>query len=218
MSRRDRRARLGNRSSWTRGSQLALKRVFDIAVAAGMLLVLSPLVALISLAIKLTDGGSVLYVQERVGKDGRAFRCYKFRTMVEGAERQGLGIEVAENDARITRVGGYLRQWTLDEIPQLINVLKGEMSIVGPRPTVPSQVARYSDRDRRRLEVRPGMAGWAWIHGRNEVAWRERIEMDIWYVDHWSLLLDFRILHAAFWLLLRREGLVGSDGVARDLD
>jgi lipopolysaccharide/colanic/teichoic acid biosynthesis glycosyltransferase len=175
-------------------------------------------VALIALAIKLGDGGSVLFVQERVGKDERVFRCYKFRTMVEGAEHEGLGIEVAENDTRITRVGHYLRQWTLDEIPQLINVLKGEMSIVGPRPTVPSQVALYSERDRRRLEMRPGMAGWAWIHGRNRTPWRKRIEMDIWYVDNWSLALDFRILFMAFWLLVRREGLYGRDGIARGLD
>jgi len=218
MSGHGSRTRLGKSPSRARRRQLALKRLFDLVVAAVVLLLLSPLVALIALAIKIADGGSVLYIQERVGKDERVFRCYKFRTMVEGAERQGLGIEVAENDTRITRVGGYLRQWTLDEIPQLLNVLSGEMSIVGPRPTVPSQVARYSDRDRRRLEVRPGMAGWAWIHGRNRIAWRQRIEMDIWYVDHWSLALDFRILHGAFWLLLRREGLFDRDGVARDLD
>ena len=138
--------------------------------------------------------------------------------MVEGAERMGLGIEIAEDDSRVTRVGHHLRQWTLDEIPQLLNVLRGEMSVVGPRPTVPSQVARYSDRDRRRLDVKPGMAGWAWIHGRNQLSWRERIDRDIWYVDHWSLALDFRILIEAVALLLKREGLYGRDGVAHDFE
>lgn len=202
----------------TRRTQLFLKRTFDLFVATVMLILLSPLMVLIAVSIKLTDGGSILYFQDRVGRDGELFRCYKFRTMVEGAERLGLGIEIAENDSRVTTVGHYLRQWTLDEIPQLLNVLKGEMSVVGPRPTVPSQVARYSERDRRRLAVKPGMAGWAWIHGRNQLSWRERIDRDIWYVDHWSLALDFRILIEAVGLLLKREGLYGRDGVAHDFE
>ena len=202
----------------TRRTQLVLKRIFDLFVATVMLVLLLPLVVLISVAIKLTDGGPVLYVQERVGRKGKLFRCFKFRTMVEGAERIGLGIEVAENDSRVTAVGHYLRQWTLDEIPQLLNVVKGDMSIVGPRPTVPSQVERYSERDRRRLDVKPGMAGWAWIHGRNQLSWRDRIDRDIWYVDHWSLALDSRILIEAVGLLLKREGLYGQDGVAHDYE
>jgi len=183
-----------------------------------VLTLLFPLIALTALAIKLADGGSVLYVQDRAGKDGKTFRCYKFRTMIVGAENKGLGLEVAKDDPRITPVGRFLRHWTLDEVPQLFNVLKGDMSIVGPRPTVPSQVARYTPWQRRRLEVKPGMAGWAWIHGRNSIPWRERIELDIWYVDHWSLRLDLHILLKAFLLLFRREGLHDVDGVVHDLE
>jgi lipopolysaccharide/colanic/teichoic acid biosynthesis glycosyltransferase len=198
--------------------QLVVKRAFDLTVAATMLVLLSPLIALIAVAIKLTDRGSILFIQDRVGKGGKLFSCCKFRTMVEGAEHIGLGIEVAQDDSRVTTVGHHLRRWTLDEIPQLLNVLKGDMSIVGPRPTVPRQVARYSKRERRRLEVKPGMAGWAWIHGRNRLSWRERIDKDIWYVDHWSFALDMRILIAAVGLLLKREGLYGRDGIAHDFD
>ncbi len=198
--------------------QLTLKRVFDIAISLSILILFSPLIGLIALAIKLDDSGPVLYVQDRVGKDGKTFRCYKFRTMAVGAENKGLGLEVAQNDPRITRVGRFLRHWTLDEVPQLINVLRGEMSIVGPRPGLPHQAARYTPRQRRRLEVKPGMAGWAWIHGRNNPPWSERIELDVWYVDHWSLWLDFHILARAFVQLLRREGLYGADGIAHDLE
>jgi lipopolysaccharide/colanic/teichoic acid biosynthesis glycosyltransferase len=197
--------------------QLALKRAFDVVISSAALTLLSPLIGLIALAIKLDDGGPVLYVQDRVGKDGKTFRCHKFRTMVVGAENKGLGLEVANDDSRITRVGCFLRHWTLDEIPQLFNVLKGDISIVGPRPTVPSQVAGYTPRQKRRLEVKPGLAGWAWIHGRNLIPWAERIELDIWYVDHWSLRLDFCILFRAFIMLLRREGLYGTDGIVHDL-
>ena len=198
--------------------QPTLKRAFDIAISFTMLTLLSPLMALIALAIKLDDGGPVFYVQDRVGKGGKTFRCYKFRTMVVGAENKGLGLEVAKYDSRVTRVGRFLRHWTLDEIPQLFNVLKGDMSIVGPRPTLSSQVGRYTPWQRRRLEVRPGMAGWAWIHGRNNPPWAERIELDVWYVDHWSLRLDLYILLKAFLLLFRSEGLYGVDGVVHDLE
>jgi len=182
------------------------------------LVLVSPLIGIIALAIKLDDHGPVLYVQERVGKDGEVFRFYKFRTMVVGAEYKGLGLEVARDDPRITRVGRVLRHWTLDEIPQLVNVVKGDMSIVGPRATVPSQVVHYSPRQRQRLDVKPGMAGWAWIHGRNTLPWRERIELDIWYVDHWSPLLDLGILLKAFPMLFRREGLYDANGVVHDLE
>jgi len=188
--------------------QLALgcKRFFDISVAGSALLTLSPLIGLIALAIKLDDGGPVLFIQERVGRGRRNFRCYKFRTMVIGAESIGNGLTVTENDGRITRVGRLLRLWTLDEIPQLINVLMGNMSIVGPRPWVPAQAAYCPAEDRRRFDVKPGMAGWAWIHGRNRLAWVERVRLDLWYVDHWSLSLDFSILTKAFVLLFRRDG------------
>jgi lipopolysaccharide/colanic/teichoic acid biosynthesis glycosyltransferase len=191
---------------------LALKRIFDITVAASALLLLSALIALISLAIKLDDGGTVLFVQDRVGRKRRRFRCYKFRTMIVGAESIGNGLIVTENDDRITRVGRWLRKWTLDEIPQLINVLKGDMSIVGPRPWVPSEAAYCGPEESRRFDFRPGMAGWAWIHGRNLVPWEERVRMDVWYVDNWSLRLDAYILAKAFVLLFRRQGVYGPEG------
>lgn len=198
--------------------QRALKRAFDIAVSGIMLVLLSPGILLIALLIKLDDAGPAIFTQERVGKDAKLFRAFKFRTMIVGAEKTGLGLEVAKDDERITRVGRVLRRWTLDEVPQLLNVIKGEMSIVGPRPTVMSQVVRYTPLQRRRLEVKPGMAGWAWIHGRNRLTWSEKIEFDIWYIDHWSFWLDLKILFKAFLLLVRHEGVYGDDGVVRDLE
>jgi lipopolysaccharide/colanic/teichoic acid biosynthesis glycosyltransferase len=195
---------------------LALKRLFDLAVSAGALVALSPLIALIALAIKVDDGGPVLFVQDRVGRGRKDFRCYKFRTMVVGAEFIGNRHTVTAGDARITRVGRVLRVWTLDEIPQLINVLKGDMSIVGPRPWVPAQAAYCSPADRRRFNFKPGMAGWAWIHGRNRLPWEERVRLDLWYIDHWSLALDFYILARAFVLLFLRDGVYGAvDEVAQ---
>jgi undecaprenyl phosphate N,N'-diacetylbacillosamine 1-phosphate transferase len=197
---------------------LAFKRLFDIIIAATVLALLSPLIALISLAIKLDDGGAILFVQDRVGRNRRRFRCYKFRTMVLGAESIGQGLKVAADDPRITRVGRLLRLWTLDEVPQLLNVLKGEMSIVGPRPWVPSEAAYCSPADSRRFEFKPGMAGWAWIHGRNRLPWEERIRLDLWYVDHWSLWLDFYILVKAFVLLFRRHGVYSVESASANPD
>ncbi len=195
-----------------------LKRGFDILVSVTALVILSPVIAIIALAIKLDDGGPIIFSQERVGKDGRVFSTYKFRTMVVGAEKIGRGLEIEQDDPRITRVGKVLRTWTLDEIPQLFNVLTGDMSIVGPRPTVPSQAARYSELQRRRLEVKPGMAGWAWIHGRNRLPWSKRIELDVWYVVHWSFWLDLYILARSVVLLVKRDGLYAEDGVVHDLE
>ena len=185
---------------------LACKRLFDISVAAMALLFLSPLIGLIALAIKLDDRGAVFFVQDRVGRSRKNFRCYKFRTMIVGAEKIGNRLTVTADDQRITRVGRLLRNWTLDEIPQLINVLKGDMSIVGPRPWVPAQAAYCSSEDSRRFDFKPGMAGLAWINGRNRLPWDERVRMDLCYVDHWSLLLDFSILLRAAVLLFRGDG------------
>ena len=190
---------------------LGIKRLFDLLVSASVLALFSPLLVLIAVAIKLDDGGPILFVQDRVGRGRRNFRCYKFRTMVLGAETIGSGFTVTANDARITRVGRLLRLWTLDEIPQLVNVLKGEMSIVGPRPWVPAQAAYCSPADSRRFNFKPGMAGWAWIHGRNRLPWDERVRLDLWYVDHWSLGLDFYILARAFVLLFLRDGVYGAE-------
>ena len=191
---------------------LFIKRLFDVVISFSALLVLSPLIGLVALAIKLDDGGPVFFVQARVGKGRKNFRCYKFRTMVLGAENIGHRSIVVENDSRITRVGRLLRNWTLDEIPQLLNVLKGDMSIVGPRPWVPSQAAYCSTDDSRRFNFKPGMAGWAWIHGRNRVPWDERVRLDLYYVDNWSLDLDMSILAKAFVLLFRRDGVYFAEG------
>jgi len=195
---------------------MAVKRSFDVVFSGVSLILLAPLIALIGAAIKLEDGGPILFAQERVGKNGRTFRCYKFRTMVEGAQQRGSGIEIEKDDARITRIGRLLRSTSLDEIPQAFNVLKGDMSIIGPRPTVMSQVERYDEVQLRRLEMKPGMAGWAWIHGRNTIPWERRIELDVWYIDHWSLWLDVRTFFRALLLLVRRRGVYDVDGTVRD--
>ncbi len=158
------------------------------------LVVSSPVVAAAAVAIKLEDRGPVLYRQTRVGKDGDDFELLKLRTMVVGAERHGAGFAVDAGDSRITKTGRLLRKLSLDELPQLWNVLRGDMSLIGPRPTLRYQVEEYSDRQRRRLEVKPGLTGWAQVHGRATLPWAERIELDVWYVEHRSPLVDLKIL------------------------
>ena len=168
----------------------------------------SPLLGIAALAIKLEgSGGPVLYRQTRVGKDGREFGIYKLRTMVSGAESIGPGLAIQEGDERITRVGAFLRRYSLDELPNLYNVVRGDMSIVGPRPTVPVQVAQYSDRQLGRLAVKPGITGWAQVNGRTALPWPERIELDLFYVEHRSLALDLRILARSARLVLSGQGL-----------
>jgi len=171
-----------------------LSRALDVALSAALLLVTSPLVALTAIAIRLESRGPVFYRQLRVGRAGEAFELWKLRTMVPGAESIGAGIYVLEGDPRITRAGRLLRRFSLDELPNLVNVLKGDMAIVGPRPTVQEQVDRYTDRQRRRLEVKPGITGWAQVNGRTSLSWPERIELDVWYVEHRSPLVDLKIL------------------------
>jgi lipopolysaccharide/colanic/teichoic acid biosynthesis glycosyltransferase len=171
-----------------------VNRAADVALAGTALVVSAPLLGLAALAVKLEDGGPVLYRQARVGKDGVDFELLKLRTMVVGAERQGAGFAIDKGDARITRIGALLRKLSLDELPQLWNVLRGDMSVVGPRPTLRYQVEQYTPRQRRRLEVKPGITGWAQIHGRATLPWGERIELDVWYVEHRTSLLDLRIL------------------------
>jgi lipopolysaccharide/colanic/teichoic acid biosynthesis glycosyltransferase len=171
-----------------------VNRSLDVALAGLGLAVASPLLAAAAVAIKLDDGGPVLYRQTRVGKDGVDFELLKLRTMVVGAERQGAGFAVDRGDARITRTGRVLRKLSLDELPQLWIVLRGDMSVIGPRPTLRYQVEQYTERQRRRLEVKPGITGWAQIHGRATLPWAERIELDVWYVEHRTPLLDLKIL------------------------
>ncbi len=172
----------------------ALNRAADVAVAGVALAVASPVLVLAALAVKLTSRGPALYRQTRVGKDGADFELLKLRTMVVGAEAQGAGFAVDRGDSRITPVGRVLRRLSLDELPQLWNVVRGDMSVIGPRPTLRYQVERYTPRQRRRLEVKPGITGWAQVHGRATLPWPERIELDVWYVEHRSPLLDAKIL------------------------
>jgi lipopolysaccharide/colanic/teichoic acid biosynthesis glycosyltransferase len=171
-----------------------VNRAADIAVAGTALVVGSPLLALAAVAIKLEDGGPVLYRQTRVGKDEQPFELLKLRTMIPDAEKQGAGWAVNRGDPRITRVGRVLRRLSLDELPQLWNVLRGDMSVIGPRPTLAYQVERYTPRQHRRLDVKPGLTGWAQVHGRATLPWDERIELDVWYVEHRSPLVDLKIL------------------------
>jgi lipopolysaccharide/colanic/teichoic acid biosynthesis glycosyltransferase len=169
-------------------------RALDVTIAGAGLALTSPLLGLSALAIKLEDGGPVLYKQTRVGKDGADFELLKLRTMIVGAERQGAGFAVNKGDARITRAGRVLRRLSLDELPQLWNVVRGDMSIIGPRPTLRYQVDEYDERQRHRLDVKPGITGWAQIHGRASLPWAERIELDLWYVRHRDWKTDLLIL------------------------
>jgi len=193
-----------------------LKRIIDVVISGIGLIILFPIFVIIGILIKLDSKGPVFFVQERVSEDSKIFKAYKLRTMVDNAEKIGLGYEIAKNDSRITRVGKHLR-WGIDELPQLINVFKGEMSMVGPRPALPHQVKKYSEQERRRLEVKPGITGWALVNGRNILSWPERIKLDIWYIDNWSLWLDLKTLFKTIWVVIfTREGLYGKDGINWD--
>jgi lipopolysaccharide/colanic/teichoic acid biosynthesis glycosyltransferase len=187
------------------------KRALDVVGASLGLALGAPVLAASALAVRLEDGGPVFFRQERVGIAGSRFTVLKLRTMVVGAEGKGAGFAVDRGDARITRVGRLLRGASIDELPQLWNVLVGEMSLVGPRPTLAYQVERYDERQRRRLEVRPGLTGWAQVNGRAALSWPERIELDVWYVEHRSLALDLRILLRTAVVLARPGAVYRSD-------
>jgi lipopolysaccharide/colanic/teichoic acid biosynthesis glycosyltransferase len=184
-----------------------VSRIFDIAIAGILLVVSSPLLLGALIAIRLESKGSPIYKQRRVGRDGAVFELLKLRTMVTGAEHIGAGLAVNEGDPRITRAGAFLRRFSLDELPNLINVIQGDLAIVGPRPTIQAQVDQYTERQRRRLEVKPGITGWAQVNGRASLPWHERIELDIWYVDHRSLWLDVKILAMTARMLVTGHGL-----------
>jgi len=183
------------------------KRALDVVVAGAALVLSAPVLALAALAIRLESPGHPVYRQRRVGRDGRPFDVYKLRTMVAGAEAMGAGLAVDEGDDRITRVGALLRRTSLDELPNLVNVLRGEMSLVGPRPTVQVQVDQYTERQRGRLAVRPGITGWAQVHGRASLPWHERIELDLDYVERASLRLDLRVLRLTLGIIGGGDGL-----------
>jgi len=184
-----------------------MPRILDIVIALLALVVLSPVLLLAAVAIKLGSKGPVLYRQRRVGLGGEEFEMLKLRTMVQGSDPVGVGTVVTRDDLRVTGAGRVLRRTSLDEIPNLLNVLRGEMAIVGPRPTIPAQVKDYTPRQSRRHEVLPGITGWAQVRGRAGIPWEERIELDLWYVDHRSARLDARILARTAWLLVSGHGL-----------
>jgi lipopolysaccharide/colanic/teichoic acid biosynthesis glycosyltransferase len=198
-----------------------IRRAVDVAVSATLLLLTSPLLVAALVAIRVESRGHPIYRQRRVGLGGQSFDVLKLRTMVDGAEGIGAGLAINENDSRITRVGAFLRRSSLDELPNLLNVLRGEMSLIGPRPTVPVQVARYTPRQRGRLAIKPGITGWAQVNGRAALPWSERIELDLHYIEHRSLALDLRILWRTPALVLGGSGLYkgetgGWQGVGKD--
>ena len=183
-----------------------IRRALDVLIAAAALAVLGVPLAVVCVLIRLESPGSPIYRQRRVGLDGKEFDVLKLRTMVSGAEYMGAGIFIDKNDSRITKLGWRLRAWSIDELPQLVNVLRGDMSLIGPRPTIPEQVAAYTERQRGRLAVRPGLTGWAQVSGRASIPWPERIELDLWYLEHRSLRLDLKILVRSVKVVLAREG------------
>ena len=199
---------------------LILKRLFDFLASLTGLVILIPIFLIIAAAIKIDSPGPVFYRQERVGRGGRLFHICKFRTMVLNAEKKGAGVFVEKDDPRITRVGKILRHLSLDELPQLINILTGNMSLVGPRPTLAYQVEKYSQKQKQRLTVKPGVTGWAQVHGRSALTWPERIELDLWYIDNWSLLLDIKILLKTLGVVLGKKNLykpVGYDPISGEM-
>ncbi len=184
-----------------------IRRTLDIVLGTLALIVAAPVIAVAMLAIRLESRGRPIYRQRRVGKDGQEFDLLKLRTMVDGAEHVGAGLAINENDPRVTRVGTFLRRTSLDELPNLLGVVRGELSFIGPRPTIPVQVAQYTERQRGRLAIRPGITGWAQVNGRASLPWSERIELDLYYIEHRSLVLDARILWRTVAIVLGGSGL-----------
>ncbi|HXC46329.1 MAG TPA: sugar transferase [Solirubrobacteraceae bacterium] len=198
-----------------------IRRSIDIVLGTLALVVAAPVIAVAMVAIRLESRGHPIYRQRRVGRWGEEFDLLKLRTMVDGAEHVGAGLAINENDPRVTRVGAFLRRTSLDELPNLLNVVRGELSLIGPRPTIPVQVAQYTERQRGRLQIRPGITGWAQVNGRASLPWSERIELDLYYIEHRSLALDLRILQRTLAIVLGGSGLykgqtggweVGDDG------
>jgi len=198
---------VGGRGGDALAARPVLRRATDIIASTVALLLASPLLAAAAVAIRLESPGPVFYRQRRAGLDGQPFEMLKLRTMVSGAEHVGAGLAINQDDPRITRVGALLRRTSLDELPNLVNVLRGEMSLIGPRPTLPVQVEQYTDRQRGRLAIRPGITGWAQVNGRASLPWSERIELDLYYIEHRSLALDLKILRRSVSLVFGGAGL-----------
>lgn len=196
-------------------TRLVLKRCFDIVASATLLVISTPLMLLTSILIKLDSPGPVFFCQRRVGTNGELFQIWKFRTMVINAVNQGAGLATFQNDPRVTRVGTWLRKYRIDELPQIFNVLRGKMSLVGPRPLLPDYLDAYSARDRRRLLVKPGVTGWQQVNGGSRNTWDERITLDLWYVDNWSFWVDLKVLLLTVLVVLKSDGVYGNDGWQR---
>ncbi|MCX7922470.1 MAG: sugar transferase [Clostridia bacterium] len=190
--------------------QLYFKCLFDRAISIIIFTIISPLLLVISLAIKIDSKGPIFFVQERVGKHKKLFKIYKFRTMVPNAINIGTGVYTDENDPRITKVGKFLRKTSLDELPQLFNIIKGEMSFIGPRPTLLYQVEQYDEFQIKRLNMNPGVTGWAQVNGRNSISWPERIKLDVWYIENWSIWLDIKIITRTFAVVFSKQGIYGQ--------
>lgn len=194
---------------------LTIKRIIDFLFSLIILLILLPLFLVVAILIKLDSKGPVIFKQSRLGKNGNVFKVWKFRTMIDNAEKMGTGLTTAQNDPRITRVGKILRKTSIDELPQLINVLKGDMSFIGPRPAPVHHLKQYNENERQRLKVLPGITGWAQVNGRNILTWPERIEKDIWYVNNISFLLDLKIAFKTIKVVLLSEGVYSGRNDAK---
>ncbi len=204
-------ATTGGTQGTQRSGDERLRRALDLVIAVPAVILTAPVIAVLAWRIRRESPGGALYKQVRAGRDGRPFEIYKLRTMVKDAEFQGAGLAVLQGDSRITPTGALLRRYSLDELPNLWNVVRGEMSVVGPRPTLPAQTEQYTAHQRRRLEVAPGITGWAQVNGRAALPWSERIELDVWYVEHRSLWLDVRILLRTVAMVLGGHGLYNSE-------
>ena len=192
--------------------QLFIKRSLDIVLTSILCLLLSPVLLLIALAVRLSSPGPIFFRQERLGRLGKTFQIYKFRSMVDGAIHQGAGLDTFKGDPRITPVGSFLRDYHLDELPQLLNVLRGDMSLIGPRPLLPSMLLTYNEQERRRLLMPPGITGWQQINGGELNGAEQNIELDLWYIGHWTVGQDILILLRTIPVVLRKEGLYDANG------
>ena len=190
-----------------------VKRLLDITISLIALFFLLPLMSLIYLLVIINLGNPAFFLQERVGKDNKIFKMIKFRTMKNSADKNG---NLLSDNERVTKFGSFLRSFSLDELPELINILKGDMSLVGPRALLVQYLGLYNDEQIRRHEVLPGLTGWAHINGRNSITWSEKFKLDVWYVDNWSLWLDIKIFFLTFWKVLKREGINQSESVTME--
>ena len=190
-----------------------IKRLLDIVISATALILLSPFMLIIYLLVRINLGGPAFFLQERVGKDNKIFKMIKFRTMKNSTDKDG---DLLSDNERLTKFGRFLRSFSIDELPELINILKGDMSLVGPRALLVQYLEHYNSEQIRRHEVLPGLTGWAQINGRNSITWCEKFKLDVWYVDNWSLWLDVKIFFLTFWKVFKREGINQSETVTME--